>query len=84
VWLFVTDLVTFGSNDAGWCERDSEHKENFDLGHGVCQALTGAKLHKTNIKDTTGFTCSPARVKGIGPRMSKVSDITTLQVPLYA
>jgi hypothetical protein len=49
----------------------------------VCQALTGAKLHRTNIKDNTDLTCRPARVKGIGPRMSKVSDITTLQVPFY-
>jgi hypothetical protein len=40
----------------------------------VYQALTGDKLHKTNIKDTTGLTRRPARVKGIGPRMSKVSD----------
>jgi hypothetical protein len=46
----------------------------------VCQALTGDKLHKTNIKDNTGLTCKPARVKGIGPRMSKVSDVTTLQI----
>ena|SRR5450631_2881998 len=62
--------------------RESEHKETSDLGHGVCQALKGDKLHKTNIKATTGLTCKPARVKGIGPRMSEVSDVTTLEVPL--
>ena len=62
--------------------RKSEHNENSDLGHGVCQALTGDKLHKTNIKDTTGLTWKPARVKGIGPRVSKVSDVTTVQVSL--
>jgi hypothetical protein len=49
-------------------------RTNSDLGHAVYQALTGDKLHKTNIKDTTGLTRRPARVKGIGPRMSKVSD----------
>ena len=43
-------------------------------------SVEGDKLHKTNIKDTTGLTCKPARVKGIGPRMSEVSDVTTLQV----
>ena len=36
----------------GSVPRNSEHKDNFDLGHGVCQALTGTKLHKTKIKDT--------------------------------
>ena len=53
-------------------------------GHAMCQASMGAKLHRTNIKDTIGLTFRLAVVKGIGPRMSKVSDITTLQVPLYA
>ena len=48
------------------------------------QALTGDKLHKTNIKDNTGLTGKPARVKGIGPRMSKVSDVTTLQIRFRA
>jgi len=45
--------------------------------------LAGDKLHKTNVKDNTDFTCRPARVKEIGPRMSEVSDITTLQVLLF-
>jgi hypothetical protein len=48
----------------------------------VYQALTGDKLHKTETKDTTGFPRNPARVKRIGPRLSKVSDSTTLQVSL--
>ncbi len=56
-----------------------EHKENSDLGHGGCQALAGGKLHKTQITDNTGLTCKPARVKGIGPRMSKASDVAMLQ-----
>ena len=55
-------------------------KENLDLEHDVCQALTGDKLHKTQTKDTTGFPRKPARVKRIGPRLSKVSDSTTPQV----
>ena len=46
----------------------------------MCQALKGDKLHKTNIKDTTGLTCRPARVKGIGLRMSKVSDVATVHI----
>ena len=64
--------------------RNSEHKKNSDLGHGVCQTLAGDKLHKTNVKDNTDLTCRPARVKEIGPRMSEVSDITTIQVLVYA
>jgi len=55
---------------------------HFDLGHSVCQALTRDKLHKTHIKETTGLICTPAAVKGIGPRMSKVSDVTTLQASI--
>jgi hypothetical protein len=55
-----------------------------DLGQTMCQALTGTKLHKTNIKNNTGLTCTLARVKGIGPRMSKVSDVTTLQIRFRA
>ena len=59
-----------------------ELKENSDLRHGVCQALQDDKLHKTNIKDITGLTCTLASVKGIGPRMSKVSDAPTVQASL--
>ena len=40
----------------------------------MCQALTADKLHKTKIKDNTGITCRPARVKGIGLGVSEVSD----------
>jgi hypothetical protein len=62
---------------------NSEHKENFDLGHAVCQALTGAKLHRTNINDNSGLTCRHARVKGIGPGMSEVSDVQHFRSPFY-
>jgi hypothetical protein len=58
--------------------RNSKHEENFDLTHGVCQALTADKLHKTNIKDNILLTCRSVRVKGIGLRASKVSDVTTV------
>jgi len=47
---------------------------HFELWHGMCQALTRDKLHKTRIKETTGLICTPAAVKGIGLRMSEVSD----------
>jgi hypothetical protein len=60
-----------------------KHKESFDLRHGTCQALNGAKLHITSINDKTGFTFSHPRVKGIGPRMSEVSDVTEAQVFFY-
>jgi hypothetical protein len=40
--------------------------------------IDGAKWHRTKIKDTTGPTCTLADVKGIGLRMSKVSDVTTV------
>jgi len=49
-------------------------KENFDLAHGGRQTLTADKLHKSNTKDNTGLTWRRARVKGIRPRMSEVSD----------
>jgi hypothetical protein len=45
--------------------------------------LAGGKLHKTQIKENTGLTCKPARVKGIGPGMSEVSDVTALQISFY-
>jgi hypothetical protein len=48
----------------------------------MCQASIGAKLHGTNIKDTIGLTFRLAIVKGIGPRMSKVSDSPALQISL--
>jgi len=63
--------------------RNSEHKENFDLAHDVCQALTGDKLHKTNIKDNADLTRTPTPVKGIGPEMSEVSDVKTVPVSLF-
>jgi hypothetical protein len=49
----------------------------------VGQALTGAKLHKIRIKDTHRSHLKGARVKGIGPGMSEVSDVMTVQVALY-
>jgi hypothetical protein len=67
---------------AGQRPPNSEHKEYFGLGHGMCQASKSDKLHKTNMKNTTGLVCSLARVKGIGPRVSEVSDVTTIQVSL--
>ena len=44
----------------------------------MCHALTADKLHETNVKHTTGFTCALAGVKGIGPRTSKISDVKTV------
>lgn len=69
--------------DARQRPRNFEHKDNFDLGHGVCQALTGSKLHKT--KDQGHLPVSPkrARVKRIGPGMSEVSDVMTVQAAFY-
>ncbi len=49
----------------------------------MCQALTVDKLHKTNIRATPRVTNRPVRVKGIGPRMSEVSDVMTVQVLIY-
>jgi len=53
------------------------------LGHGVCQALTGAKLHKTKDQVHSPVPPKRASVKGIGPGMSEVSDVMTVQVALY-
>ena len=47
------------------------------------QAFTTDKLDKTKIKDNTGLTCRAARVKGIGPGMSEVSDVQNLRSPCY-
>ena len=45
------------------------------------QPLTTDKLHKTNVKDNASHRCRSVRVKGIGLRTSKVSDVTT--APLF-
>jgi len=42
--------------------------------------LTADKLHKTHIEDNTLLRCKAVGVKGIGPRMSEVSDAVTVRV----
>jgi hypothetical protein len=58
-----------------------ERKNTIDLRHGMCQALTGASDTKHTPR-TPQASPKSAGVKGIGPGMSEVSDVSTLQVPL--
>ena len=62
---------------------NSEHRENADPGHGVCQALTGAQVTQNTHQEQLLVPPVRARVKGIGPEMSEVSDVTTVQVVFY-
>ena len=62
---------------------ETSNTENSDLGHGTCQALPATSCTK-QISSAQLSCVKLAGVKGIGPRTSEVSDITTLQVPNYA